>query len=145
MSPPRSCVYLFMNLHHALWKCLAPEKEADVLPEKPMQQMQRGCSPPEQTSSIPFTPFPAPTQPICAKCGKGSPPCNSRMCKEGFTMATPSTSSPGNVYKGRQAHADAPLWTGSCWSPCLSPSSECGRTPVKGNQEMPRATRLPPT
>lgn len=38
--PPRRRVSLFVktvNLHPALWKTLAPEKESDVLTEKPIQ------------------------------------------------------------------------------------------------------------
>lgn len=58
-------------------------------------------------------------------------------------MATPSTSSPGDLYKSQQARAEAPFWAGSCWSPCLSRSSEHGRIPAKGNGETPYTTHLP--
>lgn len=44
--------YLLMQvyLHPTLWKSLALEKEPDVLTEKPTQQSQQCCLPPEQTA-----------------------------------------------------------------------------------------------
>lgn len=94
-------------------------------------------------SSLPFTLLPTPTELMCATHEKYSPPGNSRMCQEDFPIATPSTSSPGDLYKSQQARAEAPLWAGSCWSPCLSRSSEHGRIPAKGNGETPYTTHLP--
>ena len=94
-------------------------------------------------NSLPFTPLPAPTELMCATHKKYSPPENSWMCQEDFPMATPSTSSPGDLYKSQQTRAYTPLWAGSCWSPCLSPSSEHGRIPVKGNREIPYTTHFP--
>ena len=136
--------YLLMQvyLHPALRKSLALEKDLDVLTEKPTQQTQQCCLPPEQTAHF-LSHLSAPTELMCATHEKYSPPGISWMCQEDFPMATPSTSSPGDLYNSQQARADYPLWAGSCWSPCLRPSSEHGRIPAKGNGETPYITHLP--
>ena len=70
--------YLLMQvyLHPALQKSLALEKDLDVLTEKPTQQTQQCCLPPEQTAHF-LSHLSAPTELMCATHEKYSPPGNS--------------------------------------------------------------------
>lgn len=133
--------YLLMQvyLHPTLWKSLAPEKEPDVLTEKPTPTSSNAAYLLNK-QLLPFTLLPTPTELMCATHEKYSHPATQGCVQEDFPLATPSTSSPGDLYKSQQAQAEPLSGLALAGPPCQAAAQNLEGSP----KEMGGAYTTPP-